>query len=1100
MRKYLSKIDSNDKIRLLKNTVLFLMISGNISGQQSLNNDNNLNKIIPSTAETYSMFKAGDFPVDYRTGKLNVSVPIYNINTKYGISIPINLTYNTGGIKVDETSSTVGLGWSLAIPNSISVEQHGKSDLTNIVKWFPTNPFDYVYNNVDLESLPADIRTKLYALAEGVQDMQPDIFHYNLPTISGSFIMDSNGNFHTIPYDNIKISYSNANNTFQITDSKGILYTLGSGNIIASATGLSADGSSSSFLLSNIKLPTNEEISFKYEKRMSYQTTTHSYQDVYAPIEGYEAKCRAAAGDIHTVTVNNYVDKLLTEIKYGNETINFNYKNTIDGILGRKDIKAANLENTFALDEILVSNSAGNIVRNYKLNHTYFNSGSGSDYRNYRLKLTKIDNLLENNKYSFEYNEAYKPAIESFAQDIWGYYNGKTDNIGLIPNMRYFNINYTKGGDRNVYPEFSQAFILKKIAYPTGGTSAFDYESNTVWDKLLIPEKRIIEYGTINNNYINTQNEYEQITMATPPNEYFYIDVNRLNREELWAEFFNSCSNQVSNQFPDNESSMGTAYLEEFINNHWEILAVFNGADTTGALSDNRFFLNPQAPKRIRTTRKGNCFVYLRIYKIKYDKENGQNNPVGGLRIKSITDFDGSMTYTKRQFEYNNPNLSGNRSSAYFVSPLEFIKNTYKVIRNTGYDVDDFCSPYALGADQAINSSLAGKEVVNYEYVTEHNSGKRRKLFKYGYVDNSMNLTTPDGSGFNPYQLSNHNLLSEISYEQNGNTPLKEINYLYTSTYFKNALSSNYSSNNLSQVIPSTVLGIYKILGGTLQNDLYITKILSHYPIESGKFLLNEVQTKDYINGKIITTKINSEYSLSDIQKPINLMKETTQYSDGQVFETSYEYPYEKNNLKLINSNMISIPLETKVVKKQNIGDVGKIITKTEVKYDNSSTLLPTSILSYDLQTGVSSTELIYDQYDSKGNIIQYTTKGGISVSIIWGYDKTKPIAKIEGAKIYDIPQALIDSIVNASNTDAISGTDASEQSLIAALDAFRNNAGLSAFQISTYTYDPLIGVRSITPPSGIREVYKYDSANRLEKVVDANGKVLKEYQYHYKN
>ncbi|MNY54568.1 hypothetical protein D3C86_1904580 [compost metagenome] len=54
--------------------------------------------------------------------------------------------------------------------------------------------------------------------------------------------------------------------------------------------------------------------------------------------------------------------------------------------------------------------------------------------------------------------------------------------------------------------------------------------------------------------------------------------------------------------------------------------------------------------------------------------------------------------------------------------------------------------------------------------------------------------------------------------------------------------------------------------------------------------------------------------------------------------------------------------------------------------------------------------------------------------------------------------------------------------------------------QVTTYTYDPLIGVRSITPSSGIREIYKYDSANRLENIRDINGKLLKEFKYNYKH
>ena len=62
-----------------------------------------------------------------------------------------------------------------------------------------------------------------------------------------------------------------------------------------------------------------------------------------------------------------------------------------------------------------------------------------------------------------------------------------------------------------------------------------------------------------------------------------------------------------------------------------------------------------------------------------------------------------------------------------------------------------------------------------------------------------------------------------------------------------------------------------------------------------------------------------------------------------------------------------------------------------------------------------------------------------------------------------------------------------------------RNQTELSEYKITTYTYDPLAGV-SITPPSGIRENYKYNNkyTNRLELVSDVNNKVLKEYQYHY--
>ncbi|MGG1921896.1 hypothetical protein AB1278_08800 [Chryseobacterium sp. NRRL B-14798] len=216
---------------------------------------------------------------------------------------------------------------------------------------------------------------------------------------------------------------------------------------------------------------------------------------------------------------------------------------------------------------------------------------------------------------------------------------------------------------------------------------------------------------------------------------------------------------------------------------------------------------------------------------------------------------------------------------------------------------------------------------------------------------------------------------------------------------------------------------------------------------------------------------------------------------DGSIQEVKYKYAQDKNNQKLIAANMIGIPLETETTK--TIGVVCKTLSKIETKYDNPLNLLPSSVVSTDLQNVVS-TEVTYDKYDSKGNLQQYTTKAGVSTVIIWGYNFTQPIAKIEGAKLTDIQQSLIDSIINASNTDASAAANNDETSFLSVLNTFRSS--LPNYQITTYTYDPLIGVRSITPPSGIRESYVYDSANRLQKVIDVNGKVLKEMKYNYRN
>lgn len=70
--------------------------------------------------------------MDYFRGKANINIPIYTIVVD-DVSIPISLSYNTGGIKLNEVSSIVGLGWALNIPGSIQQEIKGISDFQLIL-------------------------------------------------------------------------------------------------------------------------------------------------------------------------------------------------------------------------------------------------------------------------------------------------------------------------------------------------------------------------------------------------------------------------------------------------------------------------------------------------------------------------------------------------------------------------------------------------------------------------------------------------------------------------------------------------------------------------------------------------------------------------------------------------------------------------------------------------------------------------------------------------------------------------------------------------------------------------------------------------------
>ncbi|WP_144283502.1 hypothetical protein [Chryseobacterium echinoideorum] len=258
---------------------------------------------------------------------------------------------------------------------------------------------------------------------------------------------------------------------------------------------------------------------------------------------------------------------------------------------------------------------------------------------------------------------------------------------------------------------------------------------------------------------------------------------------------------------------------------------------------------------------------------------------------------------------------------------------------------------------------------------------------------------------------------------------------------------------------------------------------------------------------KTISTIYNSSGSFTNTAETVrdmnhyNVKYEKITGADGTVTESNITYPFGRSN-RLWNANIRSIPVIVET--KRN----GTVISKAETRFEDVTHFYPTSQISF-LPDNLSQSlkNVSYDLYDDKGNLVQFTAfpevgSAGVPTTIIYGYNKTMPIAKIEGAKLSDVPSSLITAIVSASNEDAnapAAQEEAKEQALIAALNTFKNNAALENFMVTCYTYNPLVGITTTIPPNGMMELYKYDSFNRLLKVVDVNGNTVKEHQYNYK-
>ncbi|MFS4469602.1 RHS repeat domain-containing protein [Maribacter sp. 2210JD10-5] len=162
------------------------------------------------------------------------------------------------------------------------------------------------------------------------------------------------------------------------------------------------------------------------------------------------------------------------------------------------------------------------------------------------------------------------------------------------------------------------------------------------------------------------------------------------------------------------------------------------------------------------------------------------------------------------------------------------------------------------------------------------------------------------------------------------------------------------------------------------------------------------------------------------------------------------------------------------------------------------------SVKTIQTSKGANSLEdrVVYHEYDDEGNPLEVSKADGVHLVYVWGYNYEYPIAKIENATfeegfpttITTQQQGLIDQVVANSELDIDKN---SEETLIAALETLRE--GFPQAMVTTYTYDLLVGVTSITDPRGYTMYYAYDDLNRLKEVRDGNGDLVTDYEYRYK-
>ncbi len=146
------------------------------------------------------MFKVVDRPLGTFTGTTPIDIPLCSVSSG-NLTVPLSMSYNNGGIKIEEIAGNIGLGWSLACGGRISRVMNGIADDRLIggdsgYYHMTLKPSQYPDPNWP-DSVQRGVNTVNWVL-RGHKDAEPDMFYFSCNGLSGKFYFDEQRNIKLV--------------------------------------------------------------------------------------------------------------------------------------------------------------------------------------------------------------------------------------------------------------------------------------------------------------------------------------------------------------------------------------------------------------------------------------------------------------------------------------------------------------------------------------------------------------------------------------------------------------------------------------------------------------------------------------------------------------------------------------------------------------------------------------------------------------------------------------------------------------------------------------------------------------------------------------
>jgi hypothetical protein len=1040
-------------------------------------------KVVPVSPTMATLNRFSDYPVDYSTGVPQISLPVYTINTG-GFSFPININFHASGRRAGLDFSAMGVGWAINATGNISREIRERPDgpanrglettvsaITNGTGQYPT------YYTLR----PADMLIPNPPPVSGTfnQDAEHDIYSYNVNGLSGKFIFNAAGTIVQLTYSDSKITSGGTDGPFTITDKNGVQYNfLLSPSSTESVQSYNFLGQSvytnTGWYLSNITLPSGEVITFTYGTKNTeistsdgiigryISSTVLSYGDQPSGPNGTAPMPPSAQGphQVSNTAIRTYNISYLQSITFTNGKLNFNYD-----------------DSSLKLNSVDILDSKNSLLRSVQFNYIQTPGTLSSFPNNNSISLsTMFKHDASNNTndtYSFDYynnqlNNSNNYTVFVKKTDWWGYSNNDGDKFP------YNSASSDGTADVESYgctgckaPLFGNKIsgMLKTITYPTGGHTEFDYEPNLDAFNNEGPGIRIKTIISDDGTGINQLIKSYQYGPGYLPYSPDPMDF----RSDTYV-------------FADNRS---------------------DGSQPTGGSQSFQYY--GYYRQRSYTTTPISTLSEAYQQPIYYNQVTEFQQNSNGINL-------GKTVYSYTVPQYIQGNLPKLFTPIYYTNSKLIEKAIYKYrsVQNDYFRLKDEQTSY-----QTLNAATIPQIRMrrNYSVPNDDNATSSSRYLEENFLV-PRTLQVPAAAIYdicdNPIKSGVEIPVSKTSftYDESGNSLKEQTNYYYTNLVHlqPTKIETNTSLDSLINIYTYpddfTTPSVPGIIWNGIAN-LKTKHILSPVEVSTYKISLSGTNKRLIISHfyayNAVKAVADSIFSI-DQGIPLTNFSPATTGSGTFVKDSRYvkRYTFDKYDSKL---NLV----QKHVVNGANtsyLWDYNGTYPIAEVKNADSTSIAYTSFeadgtgnwsvtssirsntgftghQSYNLSNGYMSKASLST---SQTYVVTYWTQNTTPYTIantIAGYPVKK--ASINGWTCYEHHVTGIANI-------AITGNGNIDEVRLFPLGA----------EISTYTYDPLVGMTSSSDAKGETSYYEYDSFQRLRNVKDKDGNILKNYCYNY--